>query len=155
MCDAFDSTNPIGEKMSIKKGDTVKVHYRGTLEDGTEFDSSSGREPMEFTIGKRTLIRGFEKSVIGHKAGDKYNIRIPPEEAYGKRNESLVFTIKLAELPEGMECKKGQQVKMQLDKGQVLNAVVCEITDSEVIFDGNFHLAGKTLIFDIEVVELC
>jgi peptidylprolyl isomerase len=155
VCVAFGSTNPIGEKMSIRKGDTVKVHYRGTLEDGTEFDSSSGRGPMEFTIGKRTLIRGFEKSVIGHKVGDKYTIRIPPEEGYGKRNESLVFTMKLTELPESMECKKGQQVKMQLDKGRVLNGVVIEVTDTEVIFDGNFHLAGKTLIFDIEVVERC
>lgn len=140
--------------MPAKNGDTLKVHYRGALDDGTEFDSSRGRQPLEFILGEKTLIPGFEKAVLGLEAGDKTTVRIPPAEAYGEKDENLIFSIPRAEAPADFIPAAGQEVQLQLSDGNVANAVIARVTDEEIFLDANPRLAGEALTFEIEVLEI-
>lgn len=140
--------------MPAKDGDTLKVHYRGTLDDGTEFDSSRGRQPLEFTLGRKMLIPGFEKAVLGLEAGDKTTVRIPPAEAYGEKDENLIFPVSLEDVPEDITPEEGLELQLQLSDGHVATAVICKVTDKEIFLDANPRLAGETLTFEIEVVEI-
>ncbi len=137
-----------------KQGDTVKIHYKGTLEDGSVFDSSEGREPLEFTIGSGQVIPGFEEAVLDMAVGDKKNVNIPEDKAYGPRNDQMVMEIPAAQVPADLNPEVGQQLQMGGPDGQVVVVTVVDVTDEHVKIDANPPLAGKELIFDIELVEI-
>ena len=137
-----------------KSGDTVKVHYTGTLEDGTQFDSSLEREPLEFTIGGKQVIPGFENAVIGLEEGEKTTIKIPPSEGYGEYDEKLRFVFDKSQFPNDLDLKPGLRLNMQGEGGKVAVFTVVDILGDEVILDGNHPLVGRTLVFDLELVEI-
>lgn len=135
-------------------GDTVKVHYRGTLEDGTVFDSSYERnEPLEFTLGQDQIIPGFEKAVIGMKPGDKKTVDLTPEEGYGAHREELIFDIPRDTFAEDDELEIGQAWTLFSDDGTV-DVVIVDFDEETVTVDANHFLAGKMLTFEIELVEI-
>lgn len=136
------------------KGSTVKVHYTGTLTDNTVFDSSREREPIEFTVGAGQMIKGFDAAVDGMSIGDAKKVTIPAEEAYGPRVDEAVFPVPKKDLPEGMEPEVGMQLEARQEDGRSQVLVVLEVKEEEVILDGNHPLAGKDLVFDIELVEV-
>ena len=135
-------------------GNTVKVHYTGTLEDGTTFDSSKGREPLEFTLGEGRIIPGFEEAVKGLQVGEAKTVTIPSEEAYGPHRNELVLEIQRSQLPEGMEPKAGQALQMQQADGRTSVVIVTDVSETTMTVDANHPLAGKDLTFDIELVEI-
>ena len=135
-------------------GNTVKVHYTGTLEDGTTFDTSKGREPLEFTLGEGRIIPGFEGAVKGLQVGEAKTVTIPSEEAYGPHRNELVLEIQRSQLPEGMEPKAGQALQMQQADGRTSVVIVTDVSETTMTVDANHPLAGKDLTFDIELVEI-
>lgn len=137
-----------------KSGDTVKIHYKGTLADGTEFDSSAGREPLEFALGSGQVIPGFDSAVDGMTVGDNKTVNIPPDEAYGQRHDQLIQEVPKSALPEEVKPEPGMQLQSQSPDGQVMNLVVTEVADEMITVDGNHPLAGETLTFDIELVAI-
>lgn len=138
---------------AIKSGDTIKVNYTGKLENGMVFDSSEGRDPLKFTVGSGQLIKGFDQAVIDMTVGDKKTVTISPEEGYGPRNEDNVVELPRDTVPEGMDVSVGMQLHLSDPNGNPVPAVVAEIGDDVIKMDINHMLAGKTLIFDIEIVE--
>ena len=136
------------------EGDTVLVHYTGTLEDGTEFDSSRDRDPLEFTLGAGQMIPGFENAVYGMKKGQSKTFTIPPEEAYGPRDDELLIEVDLEDLPEEVVLEVGTYITVTYSSGMSQNVPIVEITETTVILDTNPPLAGKDLTFEIEVVEI-
>ncbi len=145
-----------GEEGSLtaEDGNTVKVHYTGKLEDGTVFDTSVGREPLEFTLGQGSMIPGFEEAVRGMKVGQSKEVTIPAEQAYGSHRDDLVMVIDRDQLPKDLTPEVGQHLEMQLMDGRRVEVVVTDVTDTTITVDANHRLAGKTLIFEIEVVEI-
>jgi len=137
-----------------KKGDKVKVHYHGKLTNGETFDSSAGREPLEFEIGSGSVIKGFDEGVSGMKVGEKKTINIPVDEAYGERSEDMLIEFPKDRFPKDMEIKEGMQLMMSNGTGQNIPVIVTEVKDDDVILDANHPLAGEELIFDIELVEI-
>ena len=137
-----------------KTGDTVKIHYTGTLEDGTKFDSSTGREPLEFALGSGQVIPGFDNAVDGMAVGDSKTVTIPPGEAYGERHEQLVQQVPKTALPDEMKPAVGMQLQSQSPEGQVMNLVVTEVAVESITVDANHPLAGQALTFAIELVEV-
>ena len=137
-----------------KKGDSVKVHYTGTLGDGTVFDSSDGREPMEFTLGAGQVIPGFDQAVDGMAAGEKTKLTIPTDEAYGAVREEMVLTVPKSQFPEDVTPEVGQQFEVGQEQGQGVVVKVTEIAEDSVTLDANHPLAGKDLTFEIELVEI-
>lgn len=138
----------------VKDGDTVKVHYTGQLEDGSVFDSSIQREPLEFTIGQGQLIPGFEKAIIGLKVGDKTTTNIPSEEAYGDSNPEMIVEVPKEQLPADLEPQVGLQLQLNQPNGQAIPVQITKIDEDTITLDANHPLAGKDLTFDIEVVEI-
>ena len=138
----------------VKSGDTVKVHYSGRLTDGTTFDSSAGREPLQFEVGSGMVIAGFDNGVLGMAVGDKKNIQIPVDEAYGPKNAEMVIEFPLSEFPEDMQLEIGQRLNMTNGAGQIIPVVITEIGQEIVLLDANHPLAGEDLVFDIELVEI-
>ncbi|WP_441000254.1 FKBP-type peptidyl-prolyl cis-trans isomerase [Fodinibius sp. SL11] len=140
----------------VKDGDTVKVHYTGTLtEDGTVFDSSEDREPLEFTLGEGKLIPGFEKAVVGMKEGDDTTVEIESGDAYGQRREDLELEVAKSDLPDNIDPQVGMQLQMQQqENGQAIPVQITAVEDEVVKLDANHPLAGKDLTFDIELVEI-
>lgn len=136
-----------------KNGDRVKVHYTGTLDDGTVFDSSRGREPLSFTVGDGSMIQGFDKAVNGMALGEKNTVTIPAEEAYGPYREDLVLKVNRSELPEGLEPEVGNTLPLQ-QNGYIIEVPIKEVTESHVTLDMNHMLAGEDLTFTIELVEI-
>lgn len=137
-----------------KTGDTVKIHYTGTLDDGTEFDSSAGREPLEFTVGSGQVIPGFDRAVEGMNVGDKKSVNISAEDAYGARHEHLVQEVPKSMLPDDLEPAEGMGLQAQGPEGQTINVTVTAVGDETITVDGNHPLAGNALNFDIELVEI-
>lgn len=135
-------------------GDTVKVHYTGTLADGTQFDSSAGKEPLEFTLGSGRVIAGFDEGVTGMKVGEKKTITIPADEAYGQYREDLTLKIGRSELPSDIEPAAGMQLQMTQANGAVITVKITEVTADTVTLDANHELAGKDLTFELELVEI-
>ena len=138
----------------VKTGDTVKVHYHGRLSDGSTFDSSSGREPLQFEVGSGQVIKGFEDGVEGMTVGDKKTIQIPVEEAYGPKDENMLVEFPIANFPEDLKPEVGMQLNMTNGGGQVIPVTITEVGEESVILDANHPLAGQELIFDIELVEI-
>jgi peptidylprolyl isomerase len=137
-----------------KAGDTVKIHYSGSLSDGTQFDSSEGREPLEFAVGTGSVIPGFDKAVEGMAIGESKSVTIPPEEAYGPRHEQLIQDVPNSALPDDIAPAVGMQLQGKSADGQVMNLTVTDIKDDAITVDANHPLAGQELTFDIELVEI-
>ena len=141
--------------MSIaKNNDTVKVHYTGKLTTGEVFDSSEGREPLEFTVGAGQMIQGFDAAVNGMELNEKKTITIPSEEAYGPVNEGLVQQVERTQLPEDMQPEVGQMLVASGPNGEQHQVTVTAVSEADVTIDANHPLAGKDLIFDVELVEI-
>ena len=138
----------------VKEGDTVKVHYTGRLGDGSVFDTSAEREPLEFTVGAGTVIPGFEQAVLGLQPGESTDTTISPENAYGSRSDELVTNVNKEQLPEDMEVSIGQQLQVSMQNGQTAVVMVTDVTESFITIDANHPLAGQELTFSIEVVEV-
>ncbi len=137
-----------------KKGDTVKIHYHGKLTDGTTFDSSEGREPLEFELGSGMVIPGFDSGVTGMSVGDKKTIHIPAADAYGETNPEMILEFPKAQFPPDMTPEIGMQLTMNNSSGQHFNVTIIEVKEDTVTLDANHHLAGKELIFDLELVDI-
>ena len=138
----------------VKENNTVKVNYTGKLSDGQVFDSSEGKEPMEFTLGQGQLIPGFEKGLIDMKLNEKKTITIAKEEAYGEINNDLIQEVEKTQLPQDMTPEVGMGLVSKSPDGQEMNLLVVEVREESIVIDGNHPLAGKELIFDLEVVEI-
>ena len=137
-----------------KSGNQVKVHYHGRLQDGTTFDSSEGRSPLEFEVGAGQVIKGFDDGVLGMKEGDKKTIHIPVEDAYGEKSEDMIIEFPREQFPPDMKPEVGMQLNLRGQDGRNFPVVISEIKNEFVVLDGNHPLAGKDLIFDIEMVEI-
>ncbi len=138
----------------IEKGKTVKIHYTGTLDDGTKFDTSAGRDPLEFEMGAGMVIPGFEKGVADMEVGDKKTIHIPAEEAYGERRDDLVMQFERSQLPDGLEPEVGMGLQMQSAQGQPVPVTVTAVDEENITIDANHQLAGQNLNFELELVEV-
>lgn len=138
----------------IESGDTVKVHYTGRLEDGTVFDTSltEGREPLEVKLGESPLIQGFVDGLLEMTVGEKRTVEIESENAYGQINENLISVVPKDQVPEGVQVGEGLQATAP--NGTPINVLVTEVNEETITVDANHPLAGKKLIFDLEVVEL-
>ncbi|HEX6179178.1 MAG TPA: peptidylprolyl isomerase [Thermoanaerobaculia bacterium] len=141
-------------EQSARQGDTVRVHYKGRLSDGSVFDSSEGGEPIEFTIGENQVIEGFERAVLGMTAGDTKVESIPADEAYGRRQEELVFEVPRSAVQQGMDINVGDFVEVHLPDGQSAPMRIASLGDEMMTLDANHPLAGKDLTFDLELVEI-
>jgi FKBP-type peptidyl-prolyl cis-trans isomerase 2 len=138
----------------VKENNTVKVNYTGKLSDGQIFDSSEGKEPIEFTLGQGQLIPGFEKGLIDMKLNEKKTITIPKDEAYGDVNKDLIQEVKKTELPQDMAPEVGMGLVSKSPDGQEMNLMVVEVREETIVIDGNHPLAGKELVFDLEVLAI-
>jgi peptidylprolyl isomerase len=137
----------------IKQGSRVRAHYTGRLTDRPQpFDSSIGRDPLEFIVGQGQLIEGFEQAVIGLNPGDKKTVELSPDLAYGPVKDDMIMTVGRDKVPQDVQ--EGQGLQATLQNGQVVPFVVTKVTDTEVVVDANHPLAGQTLIFDIEILEV-
>jgi FKBP-type peptidyl-prolyl cis-trans isomerase 2 len=137
-----------------KSGDRVRVHYSGFLEDGTVFDSSLDRDPLEFTLGEGMVIKGFEDAVMGMNEGESKTISIPSDEAYGPYRDDLVAVVERRMVPADIDPKVGLVLQLRTPDGQVTDVVVTEVTDETITIDANHPLAGKDLIFEIKLMEI-
>ena len=135
-------------------GNTVKVHYKGTLNDGTVFDTSHGRDPLEFTIGHKSVIAGFEGAVIGMTAGETKTVTIPPDEAYGYPREELVQTVGREHVPSDIAPEVGMRLQVETPTGGTFPVTISEVTTESITLDGNPPLAGKDLTFEIQLVDI-
>ncbi len=138
----------------VKSGDTVRVHYHGKLTDGTTFDSSEGREPLEFEVGSGMVIAGFDTGVTGMVIGEKRTIQIPVEEAYGEKQEDMFMEFPIDRFPADMKPEVGMQLNMSGQDGQSFPVIIREVLEDKVVLDANHPLAGEPLTFDLELVEI-
>lgn len=139
---------------TAKTGDTVKVHYTGRLDDDTVFDTSRGKSPLEFTIGEGNLIKGFENGLIGMEIGEKKNLVIPPEEAYGQSDENLTTKVDRKHLPDSVQPAIGMQLQVKQKDGSIFVVWITGMDEDMITLDANHPLAGKTLNFDVELTDI-
>lgn len=137
-----------------KRGDTVHVHYRGTFDDGTVFDSSEGSDPIVFTLGAGEVIPGFEEAIEGMVTGEKKTRRIEAGNAYGERRDELVFTVDQEQMPVGTDIEVGDMLRVGFPDGSSANVQVAAVGDGNVTLDANHPLAGKDLTFELELVAI-
>lgn len=137
-----------------KSGDTVKIAYTGKLEDGTVFDSTESRDPLECTLGQGQLIKGIEKALTGMSPGESKTVSLPPEEAYGPRFDQMVLSVDRSQIPADADPQVGQQLQLTRQDGQPVPAIVTEVTDANITVDANHPLAGCELTFEIELLEI-
>jgi len=137
-----------------KKGDTVKVHYTGKLENGSVFDTSREREPFEFIVGDGSVIQGLEKGIVGMKIGEKKTIEASPQEAFGARREELMANVNKQDFPENIDPVVGQRLQIKQPNGRVMEVFVADVDEEIVTLDANHPLAGETLIFDVELMAI-
>ncbi len=140
--------------MPVQPGDTVRVHYTGTLADGTEFDSSAGREPLEFTVGAGDVIAGFDKAVAGMEPGDAQTVTIPAAEAYGEREEGMTLEVPRDQLPPDEEPSVGDHLMLSMEDGEQVPVRIASLDDDVVTLDANHPLAGEDLTFEITLEEI-
>ena len=140
--------------MQVKKGDVVRVHYTGTLVDGSQFDSSVGRPPLEFTVGAGQMIAGFDAGVLGMIVGDKKTIQVDPDNGYGQKDPTAIIEFPSSNIPEGMAVEVGMKLNLQNQYGQPVPVEVVEVKEDIIIMDANHFLAGKDLVFEVELVEI-
>ena len=138
----------------VKSGDTVRIHYTGTLADGSQFDSSSGRDPLEFTIGAGSVIPGFEQAIIGMAVGDSKSVTIACADAYGPHDAELIREVEREAIPDSIELAVGLQLQAQGPDNNQLVLTVVEFDEETVRLDANHPLAGKDLTFALELVEI-
>lgn len=138
----------------IENGQKVKIHYTGTLDDGTKFDSSEGRDPLEFEMGAGMVIPGFESGVADMTVGEKKSIHIPAAEAYGEKRDDLVMNFEKSQLPEDLEPEIGMMLQMQGPQGQPVPVTITAIEEAEITIDANHQLAGQNLNFELELVSV-
>ncbi|HTC01229.1 MAG TPA: FKBP-type peptidyl-prolyl cis-trans isomerase [Ferruginibacter sp.] len=138
----------------VKAGDLVKVHYTGKLTNGEQFDSSVGREPLEFTVGAGQMIKGFDDAMPGMTIGQKKTINIPAVDAYGEKNDDAIIEFPKENVPADMKLEPGMQLTLSNQQGQPVPVVVVDVKEDVIILDANHFLAGKELVFDIELVEI-
>ena len=138
---------------AVKAGDTVRIHYTGTLNDGTTFDSSHGRDPLEFTVGSGQIIPGLDNAVPGMEVGETKQVAVPSDEAYGAVDPSARQSVSRDQIPEDIPLDPGTQLQMRDQAGNTLPVTVAEVTEEEVVLDANHPLAGQDLNFDVELVE--
>jgi peptidylprolyl isomerase len=137
-----------------KMGDTVSVHYTGKLEDGSVFDSSEGRDPLQFAIGSGQLIPGFEQAVIGMAPGDSKTAQIPADEAYGSYHPEMVLVVERQQIPSELPVSVGSQLQIQQQGGVSIPVIVTDVSGSQVTLDANHPLAGENLTFEIQLMEI-
>jgi len=137
-----------------KAGDTVRIHYTGTLDNGEQFDSSAGRDPLQFVVGSGQIIPGLDAAIPGMAVGDKKDVNVPAAQAYGEVNPENRQAVPRAQIPAEIPLEIGTQLQMQTPQGQVLPVTVAEVTEEEVTLDANHPLAGKALNFAIEIVGI-
>lgn len=137
-----------------KQGDTVRIHYTGTLTDGTQFDSSEGREPLEFTLGSGQIIQGLDGKVEGMEVGEKSDVTIPAEQAYGPRDPQNVQQVPRASIPQEVNVQPGAQLQARTQDGNTVLLTVVEANEDNVTVDANHPLAGQDLVFNVELVEI-
>ncbi len=137
----------------VAAGDQIRVNYVGCFENGTEFDSSEGREPLEFTVGAEEVIAGFDQAVVGMKPGESCKVVIAPEDGYGAHVPEMVAEVERHQIPDSEKLVLGSMLEVSLEDGQTLEVQVVELSDAAVSLDGNHPLAGKDLHFEIEVLE--
>jgi len=138
----------------VQAGNTVKVHYKGTLTDGTTFDSSEGREPLQFEVGSGMVIKGFDQALVGMTVGEKKTVNIPVDEAYGPADPNKIIEFPKSDFPQDMQPQAGMGIHLTDNMGNHHPAVITEVKDEVVVVDVNHVLAGKDLIFEIELVEI-
>jgi peptidylprolyl isomerase len=139
--------------LMVENGEKVKIHYTGTLDDGTQFDSSAGRDPLEFEMGAGMVIPGFEEGVRDMEEGDKKTIHIPAKEAYGEHREDMVMEFPRTQLPEGVDPQIGMQLQLQGPQGQAIPAKIIAVTEETLTLDANHPLAGQDLNFELELIS--
>lgn len=137
-----------------KSGDTVKVHYTGKLDDGTVFDSSLDRDPLEFVLGSGMVIQGFENAIEGMSEGESKEVTIPSGEAYGDYRDDMCIEVQKAQIPENINPEVGQLLQLRTEDGGATTVTVTSITDDTVTLDANHPLAGRDLTFDLKLVEI-
>jgi peptidylprolyl isomerase len=140
--------------MQVKNGDVIRVHYTGKLLDGSQFDSSVGRAPLEFTVGAGQMIAGFDAGVVGMQVGEKKTIQIDPANGYGHKDPNAIVEFPSSNVPEGMKVEVGMKLNLQNQYGQPVPVVVTEVRPDIIIMDANHFLAGQDLVFDVELVEI-
>ena len=138
----------------VKEGDVVKVHYTGKLINGEQFDSSVGREPLEFTVGAGQMIKGFDDAMPGMNLGEKKTINIAPEDAYGPRSEEAIIEFPKQNVPADIKLEPGMPLTLSNQDGQPVPVIIVEVKEEVIVLDANHFLAGQELIFDIELVEI-
>jgi peptidylprolyl isomerase len=138
----------------VKEGDVVRVHYTGKLTNGEQFDSSVGKEPLEFTVGAGQMIKGFDAAMPGMNVGEKKTISIAPEEGYGLKSEDAIIQFPKEHVPAEMVLQPGMQLTLSDPEGNPVPVVVVEVKDDIIVLDANHFLAGEQLIFDVELVEI-
>lgn len=139
---------------AARSGDTVRVHYTGRLTDGTVFDSSDGREPLEFTLGEQQVISGFDRAVSGMQVGESVTVTIPVDDAYGCHRDNLVIQVDQSQFPADIKPELGLSLRMQQPDGSTVRVRVTALDAGKVTLDANHPLAGEDLVFDIELVEI-
>ena len=139
---------------TAKSGDQVKVHYRGTLQDGTVFDSSYEGEPLEFTLGQGQIIPGFEQAVEGMTPGDSKTVQVEQEQGYGAYDQNKLINVQRSNLPDNIDPEEGMVLQVNSQDNDVFYVTVTDVKDEEVVLDGNHPLAGKDLTFEIELVDV-
>lgn len=140
--------------MQVKSGDVIRVHYTGTLLDGSQFDSSVGRNPLEFTVGAGQMIAGFDAGVLGMTVGEKKTIQIDPDHGYGQKDPEAIIEFPAENVPADMKVEVGMKLNLQNQHGQPVPVEVIEIKENVIIMDANHFLAGKDLVFEVEIVEI-
>ncbi|SEA52780.1 FKBP-type peptidyl-prolyl cis-trans isomerase 2 [Flavobacterium gillisiae] len=140
--------------IQVRENNTVKVHYVGKLSDGQVFDTSEGKEPLEFTLGQGKLIPGFEKGLIDMKLNEKKTITISQEDAYGEARQDLIQEVDKSQLPEDITPEVGMGLVSKSSDGNEMNLLIVKVKEATIVIDGNHPLAGKELIFDLEVVDI-
>ena len=140
--------------MIVKKGNNIKVHYTGTLKDGSKFDSSIGREPLGFEVGAGMMIKGFDDAVIGMKKGEKKSVQIIASEAYGEYRDDLLHNVPKNQVPPDLNPQVGQKLAITQENGSQVPVTIKEVTKDKIVIDANHELAGKDLNFEIEIIEV-